>query len=86
LGEEDVMYREGRKMAKDVICNGCGRKLNSSSDSGILLEDAFVGEKTWGYFSKKDMVRHRFVICEECYDDMVSRFAIPPDEEEVTEL
>lgn len=73
-------------MAKDIFCNGCGRKLKRSSDSEILLEDAFVGEKAWGYFSKKDMIRHRFVMCEECYDNMVSRFAIPPDEEEMTEL
>lgn len=73
-------------MQKEMICNGCGRKLRCSDDSGIFLEDAFVAEKAWGYFSKKDLTRHRFILCEECYDDMIARFAVPPDEEEVTEL
>lgn len=73
-------------MPKEMICNGCGRKLKQSDDSGILLEDVFMAEKAWGYFSKKDMTRHRFILCEKCYDDMIAGFAVPPDEEDVTEL
>ena len=38
-------------MQKEMICNGCGRKLRCSDDSGIFLEDAFVaGEKRGGFF------------------------------------
>lgn len=73
-------------MSKEMVCNGCGRKLKHSDDSGILLEDVFMAEKAWGYFSKKDMTRHRFILCEECYDAVIAKFAVPPDEEEVTEL
>ena len=73
-------------MPKEMICNGCGRKLKQSDDSGILLEDVFMAEKAWGYFSKKDMTRHRFILCEKCYDDTIAGFAVPPDEEDVTEL
>lgn len=73
-------------MREEMICNGCGRKLKQSDDSGILLEDVFMAEKAWGYFSKKDMTRHRFILCEKCYDDMTAGFAVPPDEEDVTEL
>lgn len=69
-----------------MICNGCGRKLKRSNDSDILLEDVFMAEKAWGYFSNKDMTRHRFILCEECYDELIAGFAVPPDEEEVTEL
>ncbi len=69
-----------------MICNGCGRKLKRSNNSDILLEDVFMAEKAWGYFSKKDMTRHRFILCEECYDELIAGFAVPPDEEEVTEL
>ncbi len=69
-----------------MICNGCGRKLKRSNNSDILLEDVFMAEKAWGYFSKKDMTRHRFILCEECYDKLIAGFAVPPDEEEVTEL
>lgn len=73
-------------MAKIIYCNVCGRELRCDDKNGRLLEDAFVAEKEWGYFSKKDMVRQSFVVCEDCYDDMTSRFVIPPREEEVTEL
>ena len=73
-------------MRDEMICNGCGRKLKRSNNSDILLEDVFMAEKAWGYFSKKDMTRHRFILCEECYDELIAGFAVPPDEEEVTEL
>lgn len=73
-------------MADKIYCNVCGRELKCGSENGILMEDAFFAKKEWGYFSNKDMVRHSFLICEACYDDMVSGFAIPPEVEEVTEL
>lgn len=75
-----------RDMADKVFCNGCGRELRNFGEKEEILEDVFEGKKQWGYFSKKDMMFHSFLLCEECYDDMVSRFAIPPKVEEVTEL
>ena len=38
-------------------------------------------EKRWGYFSNKDNEVHRFDLCEECYDRMVSQFVIPVEKE-----
>lgn len=73
-------------MAEEIFCNACGRKLKRQGGDGRLLEDVFVGRKEWGYFSNKDMVRHQFILCEDCYDDIISRFVIPPRREEVTEL
>lgn len=73
-------------MAKDILCNVCGRKLKRQGEDGSLLEDVFDAKKEWGYFSKKDRVRHHFYICEDCYDAMVAKFVIPPEEEEVIEL
>ncbi len=58
-----------------IMCNACGRELKN--ENGILKEDAFEAVKEWGYFSKKDLEVHKFVICEECYDRMVMGFAIP---------
>ena len=55
-------------------------------ENGILKEDVFEGDKEWGYFSEKDMMRHSFILCEACYDKMISNFAIPIVEIEVTEL
>lgn len=67
-----------------IICNACGKEL--FVENGILKEDAFEAKKQWGYFSKKDAKLHSFLMCEECYDKMVSDFAIPPEITEVTEL
>lgn len=39
-----------------------------------------------GIFQKKDATLHSFVICEGCYDEMVKKFAIPPEITDVTEL
>lgn len=44
-------------------------------------------EKEWGYFSdKKDGRIHRMDICESCYEKMVKKFVIPPEEKQVTEF
>ena len=69
---------------KNLCCNRCGRILKS--ENGILREDVFEGKKQWGYFSKKDTKMHSFVLCEECYDKMISRFVIPPIVTDVVEL
>ena len=71
-------------MNKRIFCNVCGRQLHM--ENNILLEDAFEARKQWGDFSKKDTTLHSFVICEECYDKMVEKFAIPPEVIDVTEL
>jgi len=60
-----------------VVCNSCGKKLKV--ENGILKEDAFEAVKEWGYFSNRDMEVHRFTLCEECYDKLVSQFQIPVD-------
>lgn len=58
-----------------VRCNICERELNM--ENGILKEDALEVTKEWGYFSKKDLSVHSFVICEQCYDKMTEQFKIP---------
>lgn len=64
-----------------ICCNKCGRELK-----GATKEDALLVTKEWGYFSEKDLERHRFVLCEPCYDKMIAGFAIPVTIEEQTEL
>lgn len=65
----------------EICCNGCGRRLE-----GRQKEDALSVTKEWGYFSEKDLERHRFVLCEACYDRMISGFVIPVVIEEQTEV
>lgn len=68
-----------------VYCNQCGRLISSGIEKKITEKDWFTGEKTWGYFSEKDGMTQRFVLCETCYDRLVAGFAIPVFQEEVTE-
>jgi Fe2+ or Zn2+ uptake regulation protein len=58
-----------------ICCNSCGKVLKV--ENGILKEDAFEATKEWGYFSNRDMEVHQFNLCEECYDKIISEFAIP---------
>ncbi len=60
---------------KDLFCNACGRQLVTDND--ILKEDALFITKEWGYFSNKDGEVHELCICEECYDKMIKKLAIP---------
>ena len=62
----------------DVIrCNMCGKELSVRND--ILMEDAIIISKKWGYFSKKDGETHRICICEDCYDRLADSFAVEPE-------
>lgn len=72
------------KENRELFCNACGKKIKI--ENGILREDVFEGKKVWGYFSDKDAVYHSFILCEECYDKMISGFSIPVEETEVTEF
>lgn len=67
-----------------VICNGCGKKLQLEND--YLKEGYFTADVVFGYFSRKDGERHRFDLCEDCYDRMAAGFVIPVEAEEQSEL
>ena len=58
-----------------VTCNCCGKKLVVERE--IIKEGAIHIGVEWGYFSEKDGEIHSFDLCEECYDDIISRFALP---------
>ncbi len=58
-----------------IYCNLCGKELKM--ENGILKEDAFEATKEWGYFSGRDMEIHRFNLCEECYEKLITQFEIP---------
>ncbi|HIW80151.1 MAG TPA: hypothetical protein H9742_01260 [Candidatus Acetatifactor stercoripullorum] len=58
-----------------VICNRCGKELRL--ENGYLKEGCLNVDYVFGYFSEKDGLRHRFDLCEECYDEMIRHFRIP---------
>lgn len=61
--------KEETEVIEKYICNRCGKEL--------VQEDVLSVEKRWGYFSEKDNEIHRFDLCEQCYDEIVSTFQIP---------
>lgn len=67
-----------------VICNRCGKQL--SVREHVLQEERLHVEKCWGYFSGKDGKRHRWDMCEACYDRLIESFLIPVEETDMTEL
>lgn len=60
---------------RKICCNYCGRELHIENE--ILREDALFVKKDWGYFSHRDLELHEFVLCEDCYNLVISKFKIP---------
>lgn len=69
---------------KDYVqCNVCGKEIEKINS--IFKEDFLAVTKEWGYFSEKDLERHSFRICEECYNKWIKTFAVPITKEKTTE-
>ena len=75
---------KNKKKEAYVVCNRCGREIPVRE--GIPREDFLSVDKTWGYFSSKDGVRVRFVLCEDCVAAVTAEFRIPPAQVRETEL
>lgn len=56
-------------------CNRCGKICQDSTDPEPK-SDYLEVEVYWGYYSKKDGEKHKWDICEECYDKIVSEFVL----------
>ncbi|MBQ9119334.1 MAG: hypothetical protein IJY09_04645 [Lachnospiraceae bacterium] len=78
------MIQKQERTQAQLYCNCCGRRLKSVD--GVLREDALCVKKEWGYFSKKDLQVHSFLVCEACYDRMIKQFHIPVTVEEKREV
>lgn len=72
------------KMLRAVICNGCGRQLKV--EKGMLREDCFCANHSFGYFSRLDGKRVSFDLCGDCFERLLDSLVIPAEEEEETEL
>lgn len=73
-----------KEILKKVLCNCCGRELEISGH--YVTEGVLHVCKDWGFFSTKDLTRHEFDVCEECYDKMIQGFQIPVTESEALEV
>ena len=83
------LYYFYSEVRKNMMCNGCGKSINTGSDMDkdiIYLEDFVKIRKEWGYFSKKDGETHELILCEECYDRLCKNLTIPVNVKETAEL
>ena len=78
------MRKEENGKLTQVRCNGCGRELKLEKE--MVREGYFAADICFGYFSRKDGLRHKFDLCEDCYDKWIDTFAIPVEEVPETEL
>lgn len=76
--------REENYMCKNARCNQCGKTLKQERD--VITEGALQLEFTWGYFSEKDGEKHKFILCESCYDTWIKGFAVPVEITDMLEL
>ena len=78
-------YGDGqdRKLIQ-VVCNKCGRALKV--ENGYLREYCFTADTVFGYFSRRDGMKHHFDLCEDCYNDWINQFRIAVDVEEQKEF
>lgn len=72
------------RQLEQVVCNQCKKELKV--ENGYLKEGCFSADYCFGYFSKRDGMRHRFDLCEDCYNKMVAGFQIPVEEVPENEL
>lgn len=72
------------QVLQEVICNRCEKKL--FVENGLLKDSVYEGRQTFGYFSERDGVTHRFDLCEECYNEWIHMFRIPVLETENPEI
>ena len=67
-------------MKQEKRCNMCGKKIVEKR------EECLEVQKEWGYFSEEDRKGYRFCICEKCFKEFVTHFAISAEIYEQTEL
>lgn len=68
-------------VTQDVACNKCGRSCRVEDEhQREVFQFVCVELKVhWGYFSSHDLEAHRSHLCEQCYDELVASFVIPPE-------
>ena len=74
-----------KKNPETIVCNVCGQLLQEDGQQ-IAEKDWLTVQKSWGYFSNKDREKHRFCVCEACYDKWIAGFSVPVEVSEETEL
>ncbi|WP_069999873.1 hypothetical protein [Cellulosilyticum sp. I15G10I2] len=62
-----------------IFCNCCGKEIAKTAIVDTHTDYLHI-EKSWGYFSSKDLTTHSFNICEKCYDNWIESFIVPVED------
>lgn len=76
------VYQE--KHLVELYCNKCGKQMKVENE--IIKEGNFAVDYRWDYFSNKDGRRHRFDLCEDCYNQFIESFTHSIEDEGYSEL
>lgn len=77
--------QQSKQITENVKCNCCGKMIEKIEKLNTHVDYLRV-EKTWSYFSNKDLTKQCFNLCETCYDKLIETFIIPAEEVSVTEV
>lgn len=64
------------KEISNIFCNMCGVELKK--DSFGYFSPYFDVDYRWSYPSKFDNSIHSFTLCENCYENFIKTFKLPP--------
>ena len=64
-----TVHKEEQEV-ESVICNMCGKPIDSRWDISLSVD------KKWAYGTKWDGETHSFDICEDCYKELIGKFAV----------
>lgn len=70
-----------KETTENIFCNSCGNscKVAQLEDGYSVFSYATISAQ-WGYFSNKDLTSQVAHLCENCCDELMSKFKIPPTE------
>ncbi|MCI8956730.1 MAG: hypothetical protein HFG29_07060 [Eubacterium sp.] len=76
------VYKDER--LTELYCNKCGKQIKIENE--VIREGNFSVDYRWDYFSGKDGRRHKFDLCESCYDEIIKNFEYPVEEADYNEF
>ena len=56
--------------AESITCNKCGKPINGYWDTFVSID------KKWAYGTEWDGETHSFDLCEDCYRELITQFAV----------
>ena len=76
------VYKDER--LTELYCNKCGKQIKIENE--VIREVNFSVDYRCVFFSVNDVRRHKFDLCESCYDEIIKSFEYPIEEADYNEF